>query len=120
MNKNKKLSVRCTIDRGNIRCNRVGRRRGGVTACIAVAREVVAAKRTYCPHYLGGIGLVASAHLLAACNGGWLEVDSNTNPLRNDFCGAVTVIRDGEIMLPELPGLGIAPDIAAIAMYRTL
>src|SRR5580704_15750203 len=69
------------------------------------AREVVAAKRTDCPHYLGGgIGLVASAHLLAACNGGWLEVDSNTNPLRNDFCGAVTVIRDGEIVLPELPG----------------
>jgi L-alanine-DL-glutamate epimerase-like enolase superfamily enzyme len=48
------------------------------------------------------------------------RVDSNTNPLRNDFCGAVTVIRDGEIVLPELPGLGIAPDIAAIAMYRTL
>jgi D-galactarolactone cycloisomerase len=94
---------------------------GGVTGCIAVAREVVAAKRTDCPHYLGGgIGLVASAHLLATCNGGWLEVDSNTNPLRNDFCGAVTVIRDGEIMLPELPGLGIAPDIAAMAMYRTL
>jgi D-galactarolactone cycloisomerase len=94
---------------------------GGVTGCIAVAREVVAAKRTDCPHYLGGgIGLVASALLLAACNGGWLEVDSNTNPLRNDFCGAVTVIRDGEIVLPELPGLGIAPDIAAIAMYRTL
>ena len=94
---------------------------GGVTGCIAVGREVVAAKRTDCPHYLGGgIGLVASAHLLAACNGGWLEVDSNTNPLRNDFCGAVTVIRDGEIMLPELPGLGIAPDIAAMAMYRTL
>jgi D-galactarolactone cycloisomerase len=94
---------------------------GGITGCIAVAREVVAAKRTYCPHYLGaGIGLVASAHLLAACNGGWLEVDSNTNPLRNDFCGAVAVIRNGEIVLPELPGLGIAPDIAAIAVYRTL
>src|SRR5271155_3273295 len=78
---------------------------GGITGCIAVAREVVAAKRTYCPHYLdGGIGLVASAHLLAACNGGWLEVDSNTNPLRNDFCGAVDVIRDGEIVPPELRG----------------
>ena len=56
---------------------------GGITGCIAVAREAIAAKRTYCPHYLGGgIGLVASAHLLAACNGGWLEVDSNDNPLR--------------------------------------
>jgi len=52
---------------------------------------------------------LGSAHLLAACNGGWLEVDSNTNPLRNDFWGAVAVIRNGEIVMPELPGLGIAP-----------
>ena len=94
---------------------------GAASPAVSRSREVVAAKRTYCPHYLGGgIGLVASAHLLAACNGGWLEVDSNTNPLRNDFWGAVAVIRNGEIVMPELPGLGIAPDIAAIAMYRTL
>jgi D-galactarolactone cycloisomerase len=94
---------------------------GGITGCIAVAREVVAAKRTYCPHYLaGGIGLVASAQLLAACNGGWLEVDCNDNPLRDNFCGAIADISDGEIVLPETPGLGIEPDIAAIARYRTL
>jgi L-alanine-DL-glutamate epimerase-like enolase superfamily enzyme len=94
---------------------------GGITGCSAVAREVVSAKRSYCPHYLGGgIGLLASAHLLAACNGGLLEVDSNDNPLRNDFCGAVADIRDGEIVLPETPGLGIEPDIPAIARYRTL
>jgi D-galactarolactone cycloisomerase len=94
---------------------------GGITGCIAVAREIVAAKRSYCPHYLaGGIGLVASAHLLAACNGGWLEIDSNDNPLRERFCGAVADISDGEIVLPDAPGLGIEPDIAAIARYRTL
>jgi len=94
---------------------------GGITGCVAVARAVVAAKHSYCPHYLaGGIGLLASAHLLAACNGGWLEVDSNDNPLRNDFCGAVADVSDGEIVLPEAPGLGIEPDIAAIEQYRTL
>ena len=94
---------------------------GGITGCIAVAQEVVAAKRTYCPHYLaGGIGLVASAHLLAACNGGWLEVDSNDNPLRSDFCGTVADVSDGEIVLPETSGLGIEPDVAAIGRYRTL
>jgi L-alanine-DL-glutamate epimerase-like enolase superfamily enzyme len=94
---------------------------GGITGCIAVAREVVESKRIYCPHYLGGgIGLLASAHLLAACNGGWLEVDSNDNPLRHAFCGAVASIKDGEIELPETPGLGIDPDLAAIAKYRTL
>jgi D-galactarolactone cycloisomerase len=94
---------------------------GGITGCHAVAREVVAAKRSYCPHYLaGGIGLVASAHLLAACNGGWLEVDCNDNPLRDNFWGTIADIGDGEIVLPETPGLGIEPDLAGIARYRTL
>jgi D-galactarolactone cycloisomerase len=95
---------------------------GGVTACIAVARDVLASKRLYCPHFLGGgIGLVASAHLLAGSGSrGLLEVDSNDNPLREDFCGAVADIRDGEIELPETPGLGIEPDVKAIEKYRTM
>jgi D-galactarolactone cycloisomerase len=94
---------------------------GGITGCLAVAHDVVASKRIYCPHYLGGgIGLLASAHLLAACNGGWLEVDSNDNPLRDAFCGAIAVIKDGEIELPDTPGLGIDPDLASIEKYRTL
>ena len=39
---------------------------GGITGCLAVARDVLASKRHYCPHFLGGgIGLLASAHLLA-------------------------------------------------------
>jgi D-galactarolactone cycloisomerase len=94
---------------------------GGFTGCLAVARDVVKAKRTYCPHYLGGgIGLLASAHLLAACNGGWLEVDVNENPLRDAFCGTVADVSDGEIVLPEAPGLGIEPDIATIEKFRTI
>jgi L-alanine-DL-glutamate epimerase-like enolase superfamily enzyme len=95
---------------------------GGITGCIAVARDILASKRVYCPHFLGGgIGLVASAHLLAGSGGGgWLEVDSNTNPLREDFCGAVADVKDGEIVLPETPGLGIEPDLKAIEQYRTM
>jgi L-alanine-DL-glutamate epimerase-like enolase superfamily enzyme len=95
---------------------------GGITGCLAVARDVLASKRHYCPHFLGGgIGLLASAHLLAGSRGGGLlEVDSNDNPLREDFCGAVADIKDGEIVLPETPGLGIEPDVAAIDKYRTL
>jgi L-alanine-DL-glutamate epimerase-like enolase superfamily enzyme len=94
---------------------------GGITGCLAVAREAVAAGRMYCPHFLGGgIGLVASAHLLAACNGGWLEVDCNDNPLREAFCGPVANVSDGAIELSQEPGLGIEPDLAPIATYRTL
>jgi D-galactarolactone cycloisomerase len=95
---------------------------GGITGCLDVARDVLASKRHYCPHFLGGgIGLLASAHLLAASGGGGLlEVDSNNNPLREDFCGTVADIKDGEIVLPETPGLGIEPDVRAIDRYRTL
>jgi D-galactarolactone cycloisomerase len=95
---------------------------GGITGCLAVARDVLASKRHYCPHFLGGgIGLLASAHLLAASGGGGLlEVDSNHNPLREDFCGAAADINDGEIVLPETPGLGVEPDVDAIKKYRTL
>jgi L-alanine-DL-glutamate epimerase-like enolase superfamily enzyme len=95
---------------------------GGITGCLAVARDVLASKRHYCPHFLGGgIGLLASAHLLATSGGGGLlEVDSNDNPLREHFCGAVADIKDGEIALPETAGLGIEPDVTAIEKYRTL
>jgi D-galactarolactone cycloisomerase len=95
---------------------------GGITGCLDVARDVLASKRHYCPHFLGGgIGLVASAHLLAGSGGGGLlEVDSNDNALREDLCGAVADIRDGETVLPEAPGLGVEPDVKAIEKYRTL
>jgi L-alanine-DL-glutamate epimerase-like enolase superfamily enzyme len=94
---------------------------GGITGCFSVAQEVIAANRTYCPHFLGGgIGLLASAHLLAACNGGWLEVDCNDNPLREQFCGSVADVKEGEVELPDTPGLGIEPDLASIEKYRTL
>jgi L-alanine-DL-glutamate epimerase-like enolase superfamily enzyme len=50
---------------------------GGITGCLAVAPDVLASKRHYCPHFLGGV-------------------------------------------LPETPGLGVEPDVAAIDKCRTL
>ena len=39
---------------------------GGFSGCLAVARRIRAAGLRFCPHYLGGgVGLLASAHLLA-------------------------------------------------------
>tara|TARA_R110000824_G_scaffold196015_2_gene379018 strand:+ start:835 stop:2022 length:1188 start_codon:yes stop_codon:yes gene_type:complete len=80
---------------------------GGVTGCLPVARAILAGGRTYCPHYLGGgIGLLASANLLAAVGGpGLLEVDANPNPLRSDIPGMT--VTDGRIALAAAPGLGI-------------
>jgi L-alanine-DL-glutamate epimerase-like enolase superfamily enzyme len=58
----------------------------------------------------GGIGLVASAHLLAAAGGdGLLEVDANPNPLRAGLAAPFPAVADGRMVLPTGPGLGAAP-----------
>jgi L-alanine-DL-glutamate epimerase-like enolase superfamily enzyme len=94
---------------------------GGLTACSGIARDIIKAGKTFCPHYLGGgIGLLASAHLLAGIGGeGLLEVDSNENPLRDRFCGSVINISNGTVTLDDAPGLGLEPDLASIEQYRT-
>lgn len=94
---------------------------GGVTGCFAVARQALAAGLTYCPHFLGGgIGLIASAHLLAASGGtGLLELDVNANPLRDAFLRPDT-LRAGQFHLFDAPGLGIEALPDSIEPYRTL
>jgi L-alanine-DL-glutamate epimerase-like enolase superfamily enzyme len=93
---------------------------GGLTVCTGLARDILSAGKTFCPHYLGGgIGLLASAHLLAGIGGdGWLEVDANDNPLRDLFCGPVVNVSEGTCELGEDPGLGLVPDLSSVDRYR--
>lgn len=94
---------------------------GGFSGCKPVAAQIARAGATYCPHYLGGgVGLLASAHLLAAVGGkGRLEIDANPNPLRTLLCGPLNDIRDGQATLADKAGLGIGGDeIARIDRYR--
>src|SRR5262249_23227028 len=95
---------------------------GGLTVGEGLGSNIIKAGKTFCPHYLGGgIGLLASAHLLGGIGGnGWLEVDANDNPLRDQFCGPVENVREGTVLLSEEPGLGIVPDLSAIACYRSI
>jgi L-alanine-DL-glutamate epimerase-like enolase superfamily enzyme len=92
---------------------------GGFSGCLPVARRVRAAGLRYCPHFLGGgIGLLASAHLLAAVGGdGLLEIDANPNPLRALTCGPLASIHDGSAKLAEEPGLGITPDLQRLREF---
>ena len=89
---------------------------GGFSACLPVARQALTRGVRYCPHFLGaGVGLLASAHLLAAAGGdGLLEVDANPNPLRTATCGPVAQVVNGHVRLSERPGLGDEPDLAAL------
>lgn len=92
---------------------------GGVSGCLAVGQAAVEAGKRYCPHWLsGGVGLMASAHLLAAVGGdGMLEVDSNPNPLRTLLAQPFPELKDGAFVLTDAPGLGIEPDLAAAKAF---
>ncbi|MDE0944440.1 MAG: mandelate racemase/muconate lactonizing enzyme family protein [Alphaproteobacteria bacterium] len=97
---------------------------GGVTDCFAIANKAIAAGKTYCPHWLaGGVGMLHSAHMLAAAGGsgggdGLLEMDVNENPLRDHMLGGALSINNGVVDLPSQSGIGIAPDLAAIEQWR--
>ena len=90
---------------------------GGITGCLAVARRARAAGRRYCPHWLNsGIGLLASAHLLAAAGGnGMLEHDAMENPLQAVLAHPLPPLIDGQFTIPEATGLGAEPDLATAA-----
>jgi len=86
---------------------------GGISGTWPVVRRIREAGLRYCPHFLGaGVGLLHSAHLLAAAGGdGMLEIDANPNPLRSLTCGAVGTLGHGRARLGDAPGIGVAVDI---------
>lgn len=92
---------------------------GGFTGCVEVGRRAVAAGLSCSPHWLGGgIGLVASMHLLAGIGGdGMVEIDSNDNPLREALARPQPAVREGRVELGEAPGLGVEPDLEASRRY---
>ena len=93
---------------------------GGIGGCYAVGRKVIENGRIYCPHYMGtGVGLAASLHLLAAVGGeGFVELDSNDNPLRTDLCDLNLDVTEGRVRVPRGDGIGVVPDVGALARYQ--
>ena len=89
---------------------------GGISGCWPVIQQIRESGVRFCPHYLGaGIGLMASAHVLAAVGGdGLLEVDANDNLLRSLLAPPFAQVVNGCITLDETPGIGVTPDIAAL------
>ena len=90
---------------------------GGISANWAVAQAARVRGKRYCPHWLAaGVGLLASAHLLAAVGGdGMLEVDFNESALREVLAQPFPPLVDGKFVLNATPGLGVAPDLAHAA-----
>lgn len=94
---------------------------GGFSGCLSVARMAIARGRMLCPHWLGGgVGLMASMQLKAAVGGpGYVEVDSNPNPLRELFAAPCSRVDNGAVVLPDEPGLGMTPDLDAARSFLT-
>lgn len=92
---------------------------GGISACLPIIKKLNEYGIEYCPHYLGGgVGLMASAHLLAASTStGMLEIDSNPNPLRSLVSLPLNQITNGQATLSDEPGIGINPDINALSKF---
>lgn len=95
---------------------------GGITGCLRVAQEALAAGRRYCPHFLGtGVGLRASAELLAAVGGdGLLEVDFNENPLRSLFFEGGEPVHEGKWACTSGEGLGVEHLPDALRDFETM
>ena len=95
---------------------------GGVSGCLAVARNTLANGRRFFPHFLGaGIGMAASAELLAGVGGdGLLEVDVNDNPLRSIFFDGGEPVADGMWKCSDGPGLGIDDVPDGLEQLQTL
>ncbi|RDI24094.1 L-alanine-DL-glutamate epimerase-like enolase superfamily enzyme [Pseudacidovorax intermedius] len=93
---------------------------GGFSGCLAVGRRTLAQGKRFCPHWLGaGIGLTASFHLKAAVGGpGYVEVDANSNPLRDLLATPVFALEEGAVHLGMKPGLGVQPDLGAAQAFR--
>ncbi|HET8728949.1 MAG TPA: mandelate racemase/muconate lactonizing enzyme family protein [Alphaproteobacteria bacterium] len=93
---------------------------GGFSGCVKVGRDAIGAGLRFCPHWLGGgVGLVASLHLLAAVGGdGLVEVDANPNPLRPLMATPFPKVVDGAMALPVEPGLGVAPDLKGLREFE--
>lgn len=92
---------------------------GGISGCWPLLAKARAHGLRYCPHYLGaGIGLLASAHVLAAAGGdGLLEIDANPNPLRTSLAPQLTTPVKGRCTLGNAPGIGVKPDLNELAAF---
>ena len=95
---------------------------GGIDGCLAIARSALKHNCTYCPHWLsGGVGLMHSAHLLAAAGGdGLLEMDANPNPLRTCIVDPAIGIFEGKLHMIDAPGIGIESPIDDLSEFVTM
>jgi L-alanine-DL-glutamate epimerase-like enolase superfamily enzyme len=97
----------------------------GLSRCRTLAEYVLARGRWFTPHtWTNGIGLLVNLHLVTGVGGGpYLEFPIDPphwTAQRRDFMMAEPIEpdRDGMLVVPERPGLGLVLDDAAINRFR--
>ncbi|MDP9374014.1 MAG: mandelate racemase/muconate lactonizing enzyme family protein, partial [Chloroflexota bacterium] len=69
--------------------------------------------------YKTGISIAASLHFLAALpNSSWLEYCVEGSALRRTLTRQLFPVVDGQVAVPQEPGLGVDLDEEVIARYR--
>ena len=89
---------------------------GGVSGVMDVAASALKKEASCTLHFMGtGLGLAASLQCLAAINGtGQVELDANPNPLRTELGDINLTVTDGQLLVPNRPGIGFEPDASAL------
>jgi D-galactarolactone cycloisomerase len=100
---------------------------GGLSEAKKIADMATAFGLRTNPHVWGtGIALAASLHLLAVIPDNppglfptppMLELDRSPHPVRDALTPPIG-LENGMVAIPEAPGLGVAPDRAALARFR--
>lgn len=93
---------------------------GGITECNKIAHLAYAYHKPVALHcFSSAVLLAASLHFLCAIpNAGMLEIDQNTNPLRQKIVRELpTIDKNGMIAAPNKPGLGIELDEDELQKY---
>jgi L-alanine-DL-glutamate epimerase-like enolase superfamily enzyme len=97
---------------------------GGLTEAIRVCHMAEDRGRLIVPHcWNSGIGIAASAHLAAAIPHcpfiEYLPEELTDSPLRVELADDGLEMRNGELALPNKPGLGVELNRDALEKYRT-
>ncbi len=92
---------------------------GGITEVVRIAGLAAAHGLTLAPHLWGSALLFAAGlHLAAALpQVTTLEYSMGYNPMLRELAGEAFEIQDGEILIPDRPGLGVTPDPAFVERY---
>lgn len=89
---------------------------GGITEAMRIASLASAWNLGFAPHlWTGALGFTAGLHALAASTSGYIvEYSLGHNPLLHDLVAENFPVVDGEVEVPDRPGLGVTIDEAFV------